>query len=351
VERISRRGRAALGSVVAVGLLALLVSAVAAATEPRVLSAHFDRATVVGRDLELTVRGVDPGAPVSGAVVSFGKDGTFATSACAVDSSGRPLAPAFEPGAPVNVTVPESFGVAGKREGAIRLQSGGCRAMSGAVLQPLTVTATQPGQLPVPPELGEPVPIDVGQPGALPVPGGGELPPLPIPVTLSVDRVTARLAGRCWGANRHIGPSRSSVRRARIAILCLVNAQRRRGRLRGLTANRRLRRAALGHSRAMVVRRFFSHVEPGGVDLVDRLYRSHYLPGRRWMVGENIAIGGGIGGFVTPARVVSAWMRSTSHREVILTDRFREAGLGIVPASPAGGSPAATYTMDFGFRR
>jgi uncharacterized protein YkwD len=337
------------GSVSAVGLLALFAPVAIAATGPSVLSAHLDRAAQVGRELELTVRGVDVAAPVSGMFVSFGREGTFATSSCAADSSGRALAPAFTPGSPANLTVPESFSSAGAHQGAIRLQSGGCEQVSGAVLQPLTVTATQPGQPPVPLRLGTPQPVDLGHPVTLPLPGGGVLPPLPsLPVTASVDRVTARLVAGCPAAKRRIGRSRSSVKRARLAILCLVNGQRQRRRLHALTADPRLRRAAVGHSRTMVRRGFFSHVEPGGVGLVARLYRSRYLPSRNWTVGENLAEGTGRSGYVTPARVVSAWMHSTEHRSVILTGRFHEAGLGIVPAAPTRGRPAATYTMDFG---
>ena len=69
-------------------------------------------------------------------------------------------------------------------------------------------------------------------------------------------------------------------------------------------------------------------------------------------VGQNIAWGTGIA--ATPARIVAAWMRSPSHRAVMLTGSFRDAGVYAVPAVPTRfghGKYGATYAMEFGVRR
>ena len=96
---------------------------------------------------------------------------------------------------------------------------------------------------------------------------------------------------------------------------------------------------------------FFSHfgTTPPGQTLVDRLRRSHYLPARRYVVGENLAYGRG--GRSTPASILRAWMHSTTHRANILAPSFREVGIGIEPGSPVAPKRGVTYTTDFGRRR
>jgi uncharacterized protein YkwD len=100
----------------------------------------------------------------------------------------------------------------------------------------------------------------------------------------------------------------------------------------------------------MVRRSYFGHVEPGGVDLVDRLWRVHYLPAGRWLVGENLAAG--TGRRSAPTTHVRGWLRSAPHRANLLSRRFREIGLGVASGFPRfSRRRGATYTADFGFRR
>ena len=83
----------------------------------------------------------------------------------------------------------------------------------------------------------------------------------------------------------------------------------------------------------MVVRGFFSHVEPGGLSSLDRIRRTGYLSGARtFACGENI--GFGEGATSSPRSMMRAWMNSAPHRANILTGRFREVGLGAVPGTP-----------------
>jgi hypothetical protein len=47
-------------------------------------------------------------------------------------------------------------------------------------------------------------------------------------------------------------------------------------------------------------------------------------------------------------------MASPPHREIVLTDEFRDIGVGAsatAPAALAAGQPGATYTVEFGVRR
>lgn len=305
------------------------------------LSVKLDPPAIVGRPAELRVLALAGKAPVSGLVVRFGGEDSFGLSACLLSSSGR-LAGPFAPGSRVSFAVPHIFRRAVAREVLVRLDAGGCAVPGPSAFQPLIVTPTRPGERVVPPTI-----LDVPLPGlgVPPVPGADLLPPTALPAVGSAG------GGRCPGASRRVGRSARSLRAARKSLLCLLNAERRRQGLRPLRANGQLRYVATGHSRAMVLRRFFSHVEPAGLSLVTRVRRAHYLAGARgWLIGENIGYGRGRPG--SPAAMVRAWMHSWGHRENILHPSFRAVGLGIVSGVPGHPrSRGATYTTDFGARR
>jgi uncharacterized protein YkwD len=308
-----------------------------------VLSVKLDPPAIVGRPAELRVLALAGKAPVSGLVVGFGGEDSFGLSACLLSSSGR-LAGPFAPGSTVSFAVPHIFRRPVAREVLVRLDAGGCAVPGPSAFQPLIVTSTRPGERVVPPTI-----LDVPLPGlgVPPVPGADLLPPTVPPV---VPLAGAARGGRCPGASRRVGRSARSLRAARRSLLCLLNAQRQRQGLRRLRANGQLRHVATAHSRAMVLRRFFSHVEPAGLSLVTRVRRAHYLAGARgWLIGENIGYGRGRPG--SPAAMVRAWMHSSGHRENILHPSFRAVGLGLVKGVPGHPrSRGTTYTTDFGAR-
>ena len=130
-----------------------------------------------------------------------------------------------------------------------------------------------------------------------------------------------------------------SIRAARQATLCLLNVERRKHGLRPLRENRKLDRAAAGHSRAMVHHHYFDHG-----DFVGRIRRAGYSG---FTLGENIAWGSLQ--YSTPRSIVNMWMHSAGHRANILRAKFTQIGIGIAPGAPERGvSDAATYTTDFG---
>ena len=140
----------------------------------------------------------------------------------------------------------------------------------------------------------------------------------------------------------------ADLRAAELATLCLLNAERR---ARGLGELRRdvvLRTAALRHSRDMVERGFFAHVNPDGVGHHERIVRAEYrLREEGYATGENL--GSGKPDAASPAIVVDGWMHSPGHRRNVLRPGFEEIGIGIVPRFEDGG-PGATYTTTFGGR-
>ena len=166
--------------------------------------------------------------------------------------------------------------------------------------------------------------------------------------TKSYEKVVARAAAECPDAD--LDPDATNLGRIRTAILCLHNQIRAERGLPTLRTNKRLRKAAVGHSRDMVTNDYFEHTTPSGVTMVDRILRAHYVRADRgWSLGENLAWG--TGSYATPRGAVDAWMNSEGHRENILRRAYREVGIGVVIGVPSTDGIGATYTLDFGVRR
>lgn len=140
-----------------------------------------------------------------------------------------------------------------------------------------------------------------------------------------------------------------SSKQAAKATLCLINKERRAHGVGALEQSAKAREAALAHSSVMVRERCFSHTCPGEADLLKRLSQTDYLPCNcSWGVAENIAYG--FGNESSPRMMVAAWMNSAPHRMNILNGAYEQIGIGVRRGSPSGGSGAATYTTDFGYR-
>ena len=133
----------------------------------------------------------------------------------------------------------------------------------------------------------------------------------------------------------------ASKRAMRLAILCLVNQERRRFHLPAMRENSQLDRSAQGHSDDMVRRGYFAHNSPNGATPFQRMNAAGY---RGSFLGENIAAG-----YPTPAGVMQAWMSDVGHCQNILRPQFRDIGIGVNPRGIRSvGSGPATWTQDFG---
>jgi uncharacterized protein YkwD len=129
-------------------------------------------------------------------------------------------------------------------------------------------------------------------------------------------------------------------------MLRLVNHARTSRGLHAVKIVASLDRAALLHSRDMVGHDYFSHSSRGGATLAARARSTGYPSGSA--LGEVIAFGSSSRG--TPANIFKGWMRSSSHRQVILTPRWRDAGIGCARCTYRGYSGVVMYTVDFGRR-
>ncbi|MEA2493593.1 MAG: hypothetical protein QOJ29_1504 [Thermoleophilaceae bacterium] len=200
-------------------------------------------------------------------------------------------------------------------------QAGRCVEVTGAPLPP-------------PPPPAPPLP---STPGTAP----GQPNPTPAP-----QQPSRRGASGCRDAEAKAG--QVSNRRLAAATLCLLNVERKRHHLGKLDQSATLRRAALRHAADMVKRRYFSHTEPDGLNVVDRILHSGYL-GRfgNWRIGENLGWGWGRG--ATPRSIVTAWMKSKPHRRNILGRSFHDVGVAVATGSPRRNrSGSITYVIDFG---
>lgn len=119
-----------------------------------------------------------------------------------------------------------------------------------------------------------------------------------------------------------------------------------------LTASPGLSRAALTHSRSMVVNGFFAHESTNGTPFWQRV-KSFYGPRTHgWTVGENLAMFGG--GKPDANAIVESWMASSPHRANLLSKRFANAGIAILHDPAAGGVYGGldtwVVTLDVGAR-
>ena len=115
----------------------------------------------------------------------------------------------------------------------------------------------------------------------------------------------------------------------RSEILRLVNVERAAAGAPPVTYNATLEGQAERYACEMIQYEFFDHVDPvTGSTLRERAAESGY---DYWVLGENLAAGQ-----PTPARAMSDWMNSPSHRANILDARFTEVGVGVRSGGPYG---------------
>lgn len=124
-------------------------------------------------------------------------------------------------------------------------------------------------------------------------------------------------------------------------IGCLINQARQNAGLAPFKLNPILNGVAEAHSIYMRDHSCFSHQCPGELSVPTRACAAGYGPycGGACYIGETIA-----GGFPTAAGVVTAWLGSPSHREILLHGQLREIGVGYA----SGGYWGYYWTVDYG---
>jgi uncharacterized protein YkwD len=147
-------------------------------------------------------------------------------------------------------------------------------------------------------------------------------------------------------------PTRTDIARVSAATLCLIERERATYGLGPLHANSSLRQIATSQAKAMVVGDYFGDNTPSGTTPWQRITASAYASGAHSIAAAQ-NIGWGTSRMATPAGMVSIWMHSPPHREIVLTSGYRDIGIGVAPAAPTiltKGAPGATYTVEFATR-
>ena len=134
--------------------------------------------------------------------------------------------------------------------------------------------------------------------------------------------------------------------RAERGLIRAINRQRAASGLGKVRASARLNRAADYHSHEMLYGNYFAHPSLNGSPM-ERRVRSF---ANRRRVGETLAMLGGRCRRHMGGRVVRMWMASGSHREVMLSARFKRVGVAR-RGGHLGGGRACMVTADFASRR
>ena len=115
------------------------------------------------------------------------------------------------------------------------------------------------------------------------------------------------------------------------AVLAAVNKERTQRGMHALRFNGALMKAARAHCRDMAHHSYLSHTSLTGTSAGARARASGYSTAGciAWSVGEVLSRSTGGEGTADPSMVVARWMRSPSHRRVILSPSLREAGAGV----------------------
>ncbi len=159
----------------------------------------------------------------------------------------------------------------------------------------------------------------------------------------------ARASGACPGSS--VKPTAENLNLIRSATLCLIDRARTSAHRRALRSNHALQSVAGSQVAGMVRLDYFSDVRPSGQTPGALIHATSYAARANLITGEDIGLG--TGSLATPEQIVTSWLRSPPHREIMLNPLFRDIGVGVIAAVPSffsGRERGATYAIEFGAR-
>jgi uncharacterized protein YkwD len=153
-------------------------------------------------------------------------------------------------------------------------------------------------------------------------------------------------------AYANLRPTATNTANIARATLCLIDRLRSAYHLRPLRSNHELQAVAGSQATSMVSHDYFGDDSPSGQSAGTQIAAIPYgAHAASLATAQNL--GWGTLSAATPAGMVTAWMHSPPHREVILTGEFRDVGVGVSPAVPSilgHGARGATYAVEFAVR-
>lgn len=148
----------------------------------------------------------------------------------------------------------------------------------------------------------------------------------------------------------HPAPARAAVKPtlAERRVIAAINREREAAGLVKVRYRVSLIRASRSHVRDIAAREVLSHVSDNGWTLAPRVRHFGYTATdcTFWKAGETLACATAGTDAARPAAIVALWMTSPAHRDVLLTARFRDIGVGIV----RGDDGMRYFTVDLGRR-
>ena len=124
-------------------------------------------------------------------------------------------------------------------------------------------------------------------------------------------------------------------------ITSAINTERTNRDIPALTTNSMLTKAAQSKSNDMIARNYFSHIDPDGHYIWDKIVAFGYTP--YTTLGENLAID-----FPNTTGLVAAWMDSPEHRENLLSANFKDTGIGVSFGNVQSGQYSVAISNTFG---
>lgn len=120
-----------------------------------------------------------------------------------------------------------------------------------------------------------------------------------------------------------------------------VNQERTGRNIGALIYNSKLAAAANFKANDMVNRKYFSHTDPDGKYIWDKIVSEGYSP--YTILGENLAVD-----FSSTEGLVAAWIASPTHRANILNTNFKDQGLGVAFGNSTLGEFTSSVANTFG---
>ncbi len=124
-------------------------------------------------------------------------------------------------------------------------------------------------------------------------------------------------------------------------LIGAVNQERTSRNIPALTYNSKLAAAAQYKAGDMIARKYFSHTDPDGNYIWDKIVAEGYNP--YTILGENLAID-----FDDTQSLVAAWINSPTHRANLLNTNFKDQGMGVSFGNTNSGQYSVAVANTFG---
>lgn len=112
------------------------------------------------------------------------------------------------------------------------------------------------------------------------------------------------------------------------SLRCLVNAERKKRKLKSLKLSPELKLSSEWQGLDMLTHGYFDHLRDGGPEFAKRILDFGYGGRYGYQIGENLAWSSAR--IATPKRIVRMWLKSRTHRRNMLTRAYRDQAISAI---------------------